>query len=510
MINLNKARTKMPEQDPAIRTGNFDEVATGYTQEMAVREALRCLKCREHPCQTRGCPVHNHIPEFIEKITEGDFEGAYRILTETTSLPAVCGRVCPQYLQCEGNCVRGEKGRAVAIGALERFVADWHRYHADAESAVFEGDRDGRRNPAEDAAEGSASTSGVEAATESAATDNATAAGRKKVAVIGSGPAGLGCADVLANSGCDVTVYDKAEVPGGVLAYGIPRFRLPAEVLENALSNLAAAGVRFEMGKELGKDFTLDDLEKQGFNAVFLGNGACESMRLGVPGQELQGVIPAADFLYNVNCKNEYPDAERIAIIGGGNVAMDACRAAVRCPSAKKVTVVYRRSVAEMPADPAELAEAEAEGVEFLYLTGPVEVLTDGQAGRAGETAGQTDNASGRAGESAGQSGKVAGLKCRKMALTEPDASGRRRPVPVPDSEFVLDVDCIIEAIGSRSDNTCADGVTVTDRGLILVDEETYATSRPGVYAGGDTVTGPKTVIAAMAAGRRAAAAILV
>ena len=488
MINLSKMRTKMPEQDPAVRTGNFEEVATGYTEEMAVREALRCLKCREHPCQTKGCPVHNHIPDFIEKITEGNFEGAYQILTETTSLPAVCGRVCPQYLQCEGNCVRGEKGRAVAIGALERFVADWHRHHLQdaAQGSAVSG-----------ALEGSASTGGVKAA------DGKTASACKKVAIIGSGPAGLGCAGVLADSGCEVTVYDKADKPGGVLAYGIPRFRLPIEVLENELTRLAEAGVHFENGKELGKDFTLDDLEAQGFQAVFLGNGACESMRLGVPGQELQGVIPAADFLYKVNCKNEYPDAERIAIIGGGNVAMDACRAAVRCPSAKKVTVVYRRSVAEMPADPAELAEAEAEGVEFLYLTGPVEVV-----GRGGAD-GEAGKASGSAEETAARTGKVAGLKCQKMTLTEPDASGRRRPVPVPDSEFILDVDCIIEAIGSRSDNTCADGVTVTDRGLILVDEETCATSRSGVYAGGDTVTGPRTVIAAMAAGRRAAAAIL-
>ena len=454
MINLNKARTRMPEQDPAVRTGNFDEVATGYTEEMAIREALRCLKCREHPCMTGGCPIHNNIPAFIEKITEGAFEEAYQILTETTSLPAVCGRVCPQYLQCEGKCVRGEKGRPVAIGALERFVADWHRHHAASEADAS----------AKQEAEAAGSGSGA------------------KAAVIGSGPAGLACAGVLAEKGCSVTIFEKEEVSGGVLAYGIPKFRLPAEILEQELANLKAAGVRFETGKALGKDFTLNDLEAEGYRAVFLGNGAGQSLRLGVPGQELEGVLPASAFLYDVNCKNEYPDAEKIAVIGGGNVAMDACRAAVRCPKAKKVTVVYRRSPAEMPADPAELKEAEAEGIEFLYLTGPVEVV--------------------------GQDGKVTGLKCQKMALTEPDASGRRKPVPVPDSEFVLDADCIIEAIGSRSDNACADGVDLSDRGLILVDEESLATSRPGVYAGGDTVTGPKTVIAAMGAGRKAGAAM--
>ena len=473
MINLSKVRTKMPEQDPRVRTGNFDEVATGYTEEMAIREALRCLKCREHPCQTAGCPIHNHIPEFIEKITMGAFEEAYQILAETTSLPAVCGRVCPQYLQCEGKCVRGEKGRPVAIGALERFVADWHRKNVGAEAGDVAG-----------AASGDVAglNAGADTASDSTKISDESSNDGVKVAVIGSGPAGLACAGVLAEKGYSVTLFEKEELAGGVLAYGIPKFRLPAEILETELEELKAAGVTFETGKALGKDFTLDELEQQGFKAVFIGNGAGKSMRLGVPGQEMTGVLPASTFLYDVNVKGAYPDAERIAIIGGGNVAMDACRAAVRCPAAQKVTVVYRRSVAEMPADPAELREAEAEGVEFLYLTGPVEVV--------------------------GQDGHVTGLKCQKMALTEPDASGRRRPVPVPDSEFVLDADCIIEAIGSQSDNACADGVETSDRGLIVVDEETLATSRPGVYAGGDTVTGPKTVIAAMGAGRKAAAAM--
>ncbi len=446
MINLSKVRTRMPEQDPQVRTRNFEEVATGYTEEMAVREALRCLKCREHPCMTSGCPIHNDIPAFIEKITEGAFEEAYQILTKTTSLPAVCGRVCPQYLQCEGKCVRGEKGRAVAIGALERFVADWHRHHAAETEA--------------------------ESAPKKAA----------KAAVVGSGPAGLACAGELTKQGYDVTLFDKENLPGGVLSYGIPEFRLPGEILQKELENLREAGVKFETGKALGKDFTIDSLMADGYKTVFVGNGAGKSYRLGIPGQELSGVLPASAFLYDVNCNQKYPSAGTFAVIGGGNVAMDACRAAIRCPEAKQVYVVYRRSVAEMPADPAELHEAEAEGIEFLYLTGPLEVI--------------------------GEDGKVKGLKCQKMELTEPDASGRRKPVPVEGSEFVLDVDCIIEAIGSESDNACVDGVEIGDRGLILADAETLATSRPGVYAGGDTVTGPKTVIAAMGAGRRAAAAM--
>ncbi|MCR5149540.1 MAG: NAD(P)-dependent oxidoreductase [Eubacterium sp.] len=447
MINMSKVKTRMPEQDPQVRVGNFDEVATGYTEEMAVKEALRCLKCREHPCMTKGCPISNRIPDFIEKITECEFEEAYQILNETTSLPAVCGRVCPQYLQCEGKCVRGEKGRPVAIGALERFVADWHRHHADGVSAE------------------AADSNGV------------------KAAVIGSGPAGLACAGELAKKGYTVTVFDKNVLPGGVLSYGIPNFRLPGEILQNELDSLKALGVIFENGKELGKDFTIESLKSEGFKSVFIGNGAGNSIRLEIPGQEFSGVLAASAFLFDVNLSNKYPSAEKIAVIGGGNVAMDACRAAVRVPGAKKVYVVYRRSAAEMPADPAEVHEAEAEGVEFIYLTGTVEVI--------------------------GAEGKVTGLKCQKMALTEPDASGRRKPVPVPDSEFVLDVDCIIEAIGSGSDNECADGVDTSEKGYIIVDPDTFATSCEGVFAGGDTVTGPKTVIAAMGAGRKAAASMI-
>ncbi len=454
-------------QAPEERTGNFNEVAEGYTEEMAVREALRCLQCREHPCMTEGCPVSNHIPDFIKQITEGDFEEAYQILLSTTVLPAVCGRVCPKYLQCEGNCVRGEKGRPVAIGSLERFVADLHRKRVKAGEIEEK--------------------SGAEAADR-----DASAAGAGKVAVIGSGPAGLACAKDLAAAGHEVTIFDRQQVPGGVLAYGIPSFRLPDEVLAFEIDGLSAAGVHFEFGKELGKDISIDALlGEMGFSAVFLGNGTGRPMGLGIPGTELSGVISAADFLDRLNAAGEdteklgkvLPDAKTVAIIGGGNVAMDACRSAVRCPGVDKVQVIYRRSVKEMPADPAELAEAMEENVEFIYLTAPLEVL--------------------------GEDGRVTGLKCQKMELSEPDASGRRRPVPIEGSEYTLPADAVIEAIGCQSENGDMDGLDGIElsegKNLFLVDQETLSTSRPGVYAGGDTVTGPKTVIAAMGAGRKAA-----
>ena len=455
MINMSKKQTRMPMQDPAVRNQNFEEVALGYSEEQAIREAMRCLKCRKHPCMTSGCPVHNHIPEFIAKITEGDFEGAYQVLTQTTSLPAVCGRVCPQYLQCEGNCVRGKNGgRPVAIGALERFVADWHRKN----SAIAKASPD--------------------------VADKATSAANKQVAVIGSGPASLACAGDLLDQGFQVTIFEKENVLGGVLAYGIPEFRLPKEIVENEIEGLKAKGVQFMLGKAVGRDFTLDELlDQQGFSAVFVGNGAGKPMHLGIPGQEAEGVVSAADFLAKANLEKELPTAKNIAIVGGGNVAMDACRCAARIPSAEKVSIVYRRSLAEMPADPSELKEAMEEGVEVLYLTGPVSV------------------------ESA--DGKATGLKCQKMELSDPDESGRRKPVPVPDSEFVLPADFIIEAIGSGSDNAGLDGVELSaKKGYVVADPETCQSSRKGVFAGGDTVTGPKTVISAMGAGKKAAKAI--
>ena len=448
MINMTRTKTVMPEQDPQVRNKNFDEVTTGYTEEMAIHEAMRCLKCRKKPCMMVGCPVHNHIPDFIAKVTEGEFEEAYQILKETTTLPAVCGRVCPQYLQCEGACVRGKKGKPVSIGALERFVADWHRRHKDKDAP-----RDIKLNG-------------------------------YKVAVVGSGPAGITCAGDLADLGYEVTIFEKENILGGVLAYGIPEFRLPKEILELEIYSLNSKGVHIETGKALGRDLTLDDLlEKQGFNAVFIGNGAGKPSKLGIPGSDSEGVISAADFLSKINIEGVLSEAKKIAVIGGGNVAMDACRAAMRCPKAEKVYIVYRRSLNEMPADPSEIHEAMDEGIEFMYLTGPLEVIA--------------------------KEGKVSGLKCQKMFLSDPDESGRRSPVPVKDSEFTLDVDCIIEAIGNGSDNECADGVKISDgKGYITVDDDTFATSRKGVYAGGDTVTGPKTVISAMGAGKKAAIAI--
>ena len=449
MINMSKTQTRMPMQDPQVRTENFEEVALGYTPEQAVREAMRCLKCRKHPCMSSGCPVHNHIPEFIAHITEGDFEGAYQVLTQTTSLPAVCGRVCPQYLQCEGNCVRGQNGgRPVAIGALERFVADHHR----------------RNHPAEE--------------------EKKTKQHAQQVAVIGSGPAGLACAGDLLEQGYPVTIFEKEKVLGGVLAYGIPEFRLPKEIVENEIEGLKERGVQIELGKTLGKDFTLDELlEQKGFSAVFVGNGAGSSLHLGIPGEEAEGVCPAADILAKANLEHALPAAKNIVIVGGGNVAMDACRLAVRIPAAEKVTIVYRRSLAEMPADPAELKEAMDEGVEIMYLTGPAAVESE--------------------------NGKVTGLKCRKMELSDPDESGRRKPVPVAGSDFVLPADLIIEAVGSSSDNAGLDGVELSEKkGYVVTDPDTGATSRRGVFAGGDTATGPKTVISAMGAGKKAAKAI--
>lgn len=435
-------------QDAAVRNSNFDEVALGFSEEQAIREAMRCLRCRKHPCMTEGCPVHNNIPEFIAKITECDFEGAYKVLTETSSMPAICSRVCPRYLQCEGNCVRGRNGgQPVAIGALERFVADLHRMNNTDKS------------------------------------ETCAAVSSKKVAVIGSGPSGLACAEALADQGFSVTIFEKKNIPGGVLTYGIPEFRLPKEIVEKKIDYLNSKGIEIETGKELGKDFTLDELtEKHGFSAVFVGNGAGKPVSLGIPGQETEGVMTATSFLEKANIEKTLPSAKKIIIVGGGNVAMDVCRCAVRIRGAEKVTVVYRRSPEEMPADPGELKEAIEEGVEVMYLTGPVEAMSS--------------------------DGKVSGLKCIRMELSVPDASGRRKPVPVNGSEFVLEADLIIEAIGSSSDNECLSGIDLSDNKYIVADPETGATSVNGIFAGGDTMTGPRTVISAMDAGRKAAMAI--
>ncbi len=452
MINFTRKKTEMPEQSVAQRRSSFAESQTGYTEDMAICEAMRCLKCREHPCMTRGCPVHNDIPAFIDCICEGRFEDAYQILSKTTCLPAVCGRVCPHEEQCEGNCVRGIKGESVSIGALERFVADWHRAHVIA------------------------------------AADAETPRIGKKVAVVGAGPAGIAAAGDLAALGYDVTVFEKTDVLGGVLTYGIPEFRLPKEIVKNEIRKLEKRKVTFELGKALGTDFSLDDLQgKMGFSAVFIGVGTGIAQTMNIPGEDLAGCYLAQDFLNTINLKQDtaekFPRYHTIAIIGGGNVAMDACRSAVRT-GAERVLIVYRRTEAEMPAYEGEIKEARDEGVEFVFLTKPLRIL--------------------------GHDGKVSGLECLKTKLGEDDSRGYRKPVDVPGTEHTMDADCVIMAIGNGADMDLMQkcGLKCDAKGRLEVDPETCETSRAGVYAGGDAVTGPLTVISAMGAGRKAAVAI--
>lgn len=457
MINFTRIKTPMPEQDPLVRRSNFTETQTGYTEDMAIAEAMRCLKCRNHPCRSKGCPVHNYIPEFIDKICIGEFEEAYQILRRTTCLPAVCGRVCPQEEQCEGNCVRGLKGKPVSIGALERFVADWHRVNvANTQSISFE-----KIN--------------------------------KKVAIIGSGPAGLAAAKDLSDMGYQVTVFEKQSVLGGVLTYGIPEFRLPKEIVENEINMLREKNVEFQTQKVLGKDFTLDDLQsKMGFDAVFLGFGAGVPTTMNIPGEELPDVYQATDYLVRVNLEKAYqsdskcplPKYKTIAVVGGGNVAMDACRSAVRT-GAEKVYIIYRRSEAEMPAHEGEIAEAKDEGVEFIYLTNPIAIKAD-------------------------QNNKVCSIECLKTKLGEDDSLGRRRPVPIPGSNHEISVDCVIMAVGTAADAELLDSSSLEHdkKGRLIVNKDTMETSIKGVFAGGDNVTGPMTVISAMGAGRKAADSI--
>ena len=457
MINIAKEKNLMPEQEPEIRNHNFQEVYEGYTEDMAIREAMRCLRCRKKPCMNQGCPVHNHIPDFIAKVAEGEFEEAYKILSETTCLPAVCGRVCPQAEQCEGSCVRGIKGEPVAIGNLERFVADWHRKNV--KETIQPVESNGR-----------------------------------KVAVIGAGPAGIACAGDLIDKGYDVTVYEKMDVAGGVMAYGIPEFRLPKDIVDTEISKLKEKGVKFETGTAVGSAVSIDDLmDNKGFEAVFIGNGAGVPSVMGIPGEDLKGVCTASDYLVRINLdkaydetgKNPLPKAKKIAVIGGGNVAIDAARSAIRT-GAEKVYLVYRRSEQEMPAYEVEVKEAKDEGIEPLFLTNPVAIKGDAD-------------------------GNVTGMECVKMALGEPDESGRRSPKPVEGYEFILDVDFVIMAIGTKFDPSVAGNVKnldTTAKGGVVADETTTATSRAGVFAGGDAVTGPETVIRAMGAGKKAAASI--
>ncbi len=457
-------KNPMPSQEPSVRAHNFDEVATGYSAETAVDEALRCLGCKNMPCVS-GCPVNILIPEFIAKVKDGDFEGAYQIIHKTSSLPAVCGRVCPQETQCEAKCVRGIKGEPVGIGRLERFVADWHNAHSDAVPEV-------------------APSNG------------------HRVAVVGSGPSGLTCAGDLAKKGYKVTVFEALHTAGGVLVYGIPEFRLPKSIVRKEVDNLVAMGVDVETNVVIGKTLTVDELFEQGFEAVFIGSGAGLPNFMGIPGESYKGVYSANEFLTRSNLMKAYredPDTPimkggKVAVVGGGNVAMDAARTALRL-GADKVYIVYRRSMEELPARREEVEHAEEEGIEFLLLNNPVEILG-------------YENPDDRRDP---RNGFVTGMKCIKMQLGEPDERGRRRPIPIEGSEFVLDVDTVVISIGTSPNpliKSTTAGLEVNKRGGIIVEEDTGATTKEGVYAGGDAVTGAATVISAMGAGKTAAKAI--
>ena len=464
MPNMSPKKNPMPSQDPKVRAHNFDEVAIGYTEEMALDEALRCLNCKNMPC-SNGCPVNIHIPEFISKIKEGDFEGAYQVISKTSSLPAVCGRVCPQESQCESKCVRGIKGEPVGIGRLERFVADWHNAH---------------------------STEAPEVAPSNG----------HRVAIVGSGPSGLTCAGDLAKKGYKVTVYEALHTAGGVLVYGIPEFRLPKRIVQKEVDNLIAMGVDVETNIVIGKTLTIDELFEQGFEAVFVGSGAGLPNFMNIPGEAYKGVYSANEFLTRSNLMKAYLDdpvtpimkGGNVAVVGGGNVAMDAARTALRL-GAEHVYIVYRRSLEELPARKEEVEHAMEEGVDFRLLNNPVEILGYHNPDDRRDP----------------KNGCVVGMKCIRMELGEPDEKGRRRPIPVEGSEFVLDVDTVVIAIGTSPNpliKSTTKGLDVNKKGGIIVEEGTGKTSREGVYAGGDAVTGAATVISAMGAGKAAANAI--
>ena len=453
--NMDPKRCPMPAQDPNVRNRNFDEVATGYTYEMAVGEARRCLNCPKKPCVS-ACPVQIDIPAFIACVANEDLEGAYRVLSASSALPAVCGRVCPQENQCEGKCVRGVKGESVAIGRLERFVADWHREHCDEQPAVPQ--QNGHR-----------------------------------VAVIGAGPSGLTAAGDLAKLGYQVTVYEALHLAGGVLVYGIPEFRLPKKIVQKEIDGLKAMGVQILTNMVIGKVLTIDELFEMGFEAVYIASGAGLPRFMGIPGESLKGVYSANEYLTRINLMKAYQPgsktpikkSRRVAVVGGGNVAMDAARSAKRL-GAEEVYIVYRRGMQELPARREEVEHAQEEGIIFKTLTNPVEVLGD-------------------------ENGFVCGMKCVEMELGEPDASGRRRPVVKEGSEFTLDVDTMIMSIGTSPNpliRSTTPGLETNRHGCIVTNGEDGLTSREGVYAGGDAVTGAATVILAMGAGKQAARAI--
>lgn len=464
MANMSLNKNPIPTQDPKVRAHNFDEVAMGYSEEVAINEALRCLNCKNTPCVS-GCPVNIHIPEFIAKVKEGDFEAAYQIITQTSSLPAVCGRVCPQETQCESKCVRGIKGQPVGIGYLERFVADWH--NANVSDIPKTAEPNGH-----------------------------------KVAIVGSGPSGLTCAGDLAKKGYSVTVFEALHAAGGVLVYGIPEFRLPKAIVQKEVDNLIAMGVKIETNMVIGKTLTIDELFEQGYESVFIGSGAGLPNFMGIPGESLKGVYSANEFLTRSNLMKAYNDnpmtpimkGGKVAVVGGGNVAMDAARTAIRL-GAEKVYIIYRRSLEELPARKEEVEHAMEEGIEFKLLNNPVEILGYNNPDDKKDT----------------KNGFVTAIKCEKMELGEPDERGRRRPVSIPDSEFVLDVDTVIMSIGTSPNpliKLTTEGLDTNRRGGIIVEESTGATTKEGVYAGGDAVTGAATVISAMGAGKLAARSI--
>ena len=463
MANMELKKTAMPSQDPKVRAKNFDEVALGYTEEMALFEAERCLSCKNMPCVS-GCPVNIHIPAFIEKIKEGDFEAAYQIIAKSSSLPAVCGRVCPQEVQCEAKCIRGIKGESVGIGRLERFVADWHNEHFSGK--VQKAEPNGH-----------------------------------KVAVVGSGPAGLTCAGDLAKRGYDVTVFEAFHVAGGVLVYGIPEFRLPKNIVEKEVETLKSLGVKVQTNFVIGKTLDVKELFDMGFEAIFVGSGAGLPRFMGIEGENLKGVYSANEFLTRNNLMKSYKNnsetpimhAKKVAVVGGGNVAMDAARTALRL-GAEKVYIVYRRSLEELPARREEVEHAMEEGIEFKLLQNPVRILgyrnTEDKRDR--------------------KNGFVTGIECIKMELGEPDASGRRSPVEIEGSEEIIPVDEVIMAIGTSPNpliTSTTEELQTNKRGCIVADENGQ-TSMEGVFAGGDAVTGAATVILAMGAGKTAAEAM--
>lgn len=449
-------KVKVREQDPLVRAKNFDEVCLGYDANEAVKEAERCLNCKNAQC-VRGCPVSIDIPGFINEVKNADFKKAYEVLSESTSLPAICGRVCPQESQCEGKCIRGIKGEAVSIGKLERFVADWASKNSI------------KAKPAKEKI-------------------------NKKVAIIGSGPAGLTCAGELAKIGYDVIIFEALHKAGGVLVYGIPEFRLPKDdIVNKEIENIKSLGVKIETNTIVGKSVTIDQLmEDEGFEAVFIASGAGLPRFMGIPGENANGVFSANEYLTRINLMQGYRDdhdtpvfnSKKVAVVGGGNVAMDAARCALRLGA--EVYIVYRRSENELPARVEEVHHAKEEGIKFHLLTNPVEIITDDK-------------------------GYVCGMRCVKMELGEPDASGRRRPVVIEGSDYTIDVDTVIMALGTTPNpliSSTTKGLDVNSRACIVADELSGQTSREGIFAGGDAVTGAATVILAMGAGKHAAAAI--